>query len=273
MKLSPIVWVWVGIAILIVAVSYGWFFNAGPNYQEANWMREAAAKYKDEGAKLNAAKKRCADAEAEVKRVGAEWNAIVEEHTPPMDVNSGGISLAVDRLHLTVEARKFRDSVQAAVNRQVKMGGVHVVQGPTIPDPPTEPDQIVQSYFNYPGFKFPACVFDLGTVTVTGTWEQIKANIKSWSAMPEYLAVADGLAVNGTSPLLTATYNVTLVAYVRGQKVAPPVGAGTAAAAPAAGAAASGGTNLPSGFRQPGVPPASPPAGGRGGGGRPGDDE
>ncbi|MBS1708880.1 MAG: hypothetical protein JSS65_09190 [Armatimonadetes bacterium] len=247
MKLSPIVWLWVGVAVAVTALSYGYFWHFQPNSSEAKMVREAAAAYEAEGAKLPQAKKRCENAEAEVRRIGSEWQAIVGEHTPPMSVEQGGISLAVDRYHLTVDSLKFRDSVQAAVNAQVKKGGVKVIQGPTIPHPPTEPDQIVEDYYNMRGFKFPACVFDLGTVTVTGTWDQIKANIESWSSMPDYLAVADGLAVNGTSPNLTATYNVTVVAYIRGEKIAPPIGA-AAAATPAAGGAA------PVGGSQTGAP-------------------
>ncbi|MBX3111869.1 MAG: hypothetical protein KF857_07655 [Fimbriimonadaceae bacterium] len=264
MKLSPIVWLVVGLAVALVALSYGFFWHFLPNRQEAQMVRETADAYKAEGNKLPAAKKRCADAEAEVRRIGAEWQAIVAEHTPPADVNMGGIDLAVDRYHLTIDSQRFRDSIQAAVNRQVKTGGVKVIQGPTIPQPPTEPDQIIESYYNYPGFKFPACVFDLGTVTVTGTWDQIKDNVQAWSSMPNYLAVADGLAVNGTAPTLTATYNVTLVAFVRGDKVAPPVGVAGAAEVPAANStgagsagAARGGKKLPVGF--------SPVSGGRGG--------
>lgn len=257
MKLSPIVWLVVGLSVALVALSYGFFWHFMPNRSEASMVRETAAAYKAEGDKLPAAKKRCADAEAEVRRIGQEWQAIVGEHTPPADVNMGGISLANDRYHLTIDSQRFRDSVQAAVNRQVKVGGIKVVQGPLIPPPPTEPDQIIETYYNYPGFKFPACVFDLGTVTVTGTWEQIKSNIQAWSSMPNYLAVADGLAVTGTSPNLTATYNVTVVAFIRGDKIAPPIGAAAAPAgtAPAGGAPAAG--QPPAGFNRPGGAPAA----------------
>lgn len=261
MKISPIVWLLVGVAVAVVALSFGFFWHFLPNTNEAKMVRETAAEYQQQGALLDAAKQRCAKAEAEVRKIGQEWESVVEVHSPPQDVNAGGINLAVNRYQLTVDSRKFRDSVQAAVNRQVKSGGVKIIQGPTIPEPPTEPQQIVESYYNYPTFKFPACVFDLGTVTVQGTWAQIKDNIESWSTMPNYLAVADGLAVNGTSPLLTATYNVTVVAYIRGDKVAPPIGAVGAAPASTGIPGVPGAPGLSS--MPPGVPPASNP-GGRG---------
>jgi hypothetical protein len=47
--------------------------------------------------------------------------------------------------------------------------------------------------------------------------------------MPNYLAVADGLQLSGTTPTMTGTYNLTLVAYIRGTEVAPTVPESTGA--------------------------------------------
>jgi hypothetical protein len=47
--------------------------------------------------------------------------------------------------------------------------------------------------------------------------------------MPNYLAVADGLQITGTTPTMTGRYNLTVVAYIRGDKIAPPVPEGGAA--------------------------------------------
>lgn len=57
--------------------------------------------------------------------------------------------------------------------------------------------------------------------------------------MPNFLAVADGLQITGTSPVLTGTYNLTMVAFIRGDRVFPRVPDGVAA--PAGGAPGPGG--------------------------------
>ena len=44
---------------------------------------------------------------------------------------------------------------------------------------------------------------------------QIMANVRAYKSMPRYLAVADGLAISGTSPNLTGTYNLSIVGFIR----------------------------------------------------------
>ena len=138
---------------------------------------------------------------------------------------------------MTHKVRKFRDEVQRDVNRQMRKGGVLVINGPTVPMPPEDPAAVVASYFNYPAANTPVAIFDLGQVTIRGTFDQIAANIQAWSDMPNYLAVADGLSISGTSPNLTATYNVSVLAFLRGKELAPD----TAFVAPAADTGAGGG--------------------------------
>lgn len=182
--------------------------------------------------------------------------------------------------------------MQKMLNQQVKAGGIRVISGPTIPPPPGDPTQILLSYFNYPGLP-PVVIFDLGTVTVQGTYQQITDNIEAWSNMPHFLAVADGLKLQGTSPILTATYQVSIVGFLQTDPTrpifppVPPEGqlvgttttaapgtpganpAGTTGAAgpsgttPPAGTGAAGAARVPVRPRTPGTTavPAQPAAG------------
>lgn len=223
-----------GLAVAIIALSYAWFQHMGPNFAQAGKYVEWSEKLQAEEAKMPQAKKRVEDAKVLVQETSDKWQAVVNRRTPSTDVGSGGINLAVNRYQLTVDARKFRDSVQRAVNSQLKSGGVLVISGPRVPDAPETPEEVMPTYFNFPTTAFPVAIFDLGSVTVRGSWNQISENIRSWSRMPNYLAVADGLQISGTSPVLTATYNVTVVAYVRGKAISPEVQA-VAASTPGAG--------------------------------------
>ncbi len=235
MKLSPLTIVIIGLSVLVMALGIG-LSQFVPNMEEAKMQREYAEKLLAEANKQKQANDRVKKAIAKVNEIAADWQQVVAVKTPPQDVNQGGINLAVNRLQLTVDSVKFRNNVQRALNAQLRKGGVTVVTGPRIPDPPTSPLEIVEAYYNYPAIRFPVVVFDLGQVTVQGTFDQILEHVRSWSQMPNYLAVTDGLALTGTAPLLTGTYNLSIVGYVRGDKIGPVTQeAGGTGAAPAGG--------------------------------------
>lgn len=229
MKLSPrtifILFLCLGLAVL----SFGYFQHWMPNKEEAGFYRDNIAALEVEAAKMPAAKKRREKAMEMVEVEAAKWQKVVAAHTPPASVESGGINPGVHAWQLTVDSRKFRNSMQIWLNRQLKQGGVKVVAGPQIPFPDEAASTIVANYFNYPAIPFPVVIFDLGAVTVQGTYEQIAANVRAWSKMPNYLAVADGLRLDGTSPVLTGTYNLTIVGYINGNSIFPavPEGGGT----------------------------------------------
>ncbi|MBS1712856.1 MAG: hypothetical protein JST30_00820 [Armatimonadetes bacterium] len=248
MKLSPISIFVIGLSLAVIAAMVT-LTNFLPNVEEAKYQNELANRYIEQAGKQKQANDKVKKAEQDVQKMELEWQKIVAVKTPPNNVGSGGINLAVNRWQLTNDSVKFRNSVQNAVNAQLRRGGVRVVNGPRIPSPPGNAAQIVE-YYNYPAIRFPVLVFNLGAVTVTGSYAQIMSHVRAWSSMPNYLAVADGLQLSGTTPTMTGTYNLTLVAYIRGTEVAPTVPESTGAG----GGQAPGG-NAPS--------PTGPKPGGR----------
>jgi hypothetical protein len=176
------------------------------------------------------AKKRVALAEQMVREREAAWSAIVATRTLPATLGEGGINLNQNSWQLVIDARKYRNNAQRAVNAQLKKGGVTVVNGPAVPFPDETAPTILANYFNYPAVPFPVVIFDLGTVTVRGNYSQISSHIRSWSTIPNYLAVTDGLQIVGTSPQLTATYNLSVVGYIEVDALYPAVPEGGGAA-------------------------------------------
>lgn len=235
MKLSGITWFIIGLSVALVAIAFAYFQYYQPDMQLAAWNRDRAAALDTEIAKRSAANKRVEEAEKMVQEKAEQWKQTVLARTPPDNVNQGGINLAVNAWQLTVDSQRFRNSVQRAVNRQVKRGGVIVEQGPEIPAPDMNATSIVASYYNYPAVNFPVVIYDLGQVVVRGTYAQITQNMRAWSTMPNYLAVADGLSITGTSPNMTGRYNLTVVGFIRGSQIFPPVPEGAAGSAPGAG--------------------------------------
>jgi hypothetical protein len=230
----------------------------------ANWK-----KYRDamqaEQMKWPAAEKKVKDAEALGTLTVQQWKNISQAHTLPASPDPNGIDLTIDGWRLAWEMPNFRNRLQAMLNQQVKVGGVKVVQGPVIPLPNLDGDKIISSYFHYPPLNAPVLVFDLGNITVRGTYQQISDNVKAWRDMPRFLAVADGLRLNGTSPNLTGVYQVSIVGFVDLPKdpngnpkpifTTPAEGTRLVAAPPEGGAPAGGGKRGPKtggGARVPG---------------------
>lgn len=265
MKLSALPIILIGLAVGVVVLSYAFFHEYSPNSQQATNNNAHAQLLEDEAAKLPQAQKRVRDAEEMVRQQEEAWAQIVARRTLPADLGRGGINVNQDAWHLVNDARRFRNNIQRAVNAQVKKGGVTVLSGPFIPFPTEDATEILAStMFNYPAIPFPVAIYNLGTVTVRGTYQQITVNVRSWSSMPNYLAVADGLQLTGTSPNLTGTYNLSIVGYIEAGGVYPqvPEGAGGGVQGGPGGGPAGG---IPSGPPPGAVPPAGVGRGGRGG--------
>lgn len=221
MKLSPLTIFLIFLSVGLAALSFGFFQKWMPNKQESGFYQEYVNQLQTEADKMPQARRRRKTAEEMVNLEAQKWQTVVAAHTPTASLATGGIDVSVPGWQLAVDARRFRNSVQLALNKQLKRGGVKVITGPEIPEPSDSALNIVSSYFNYPAIPFPVVIYDLGAVTVEGTYEQIMANVRSWSNMPNYLAVADGLRLDGTSPILTGTYSVSMVGFIRGKEIFP----------------------------------------------------
>ncbi|HSI73335.1 MAG TPA: hypothetical protein VK934_09160 [Fimbriimonas sp.] len=254
MKLSPLTIYIIGISLALPIIAFGWFFNLMPNSADTASYDAATQLNQAEAAKQPQAEKRVKDAIAMIKTKAAEWRAIAAVRTPPESLSAGGISLTTNAFQLTEDTRKFRNSIQRAVNAQLRKGGVEVINGPMVPVPDANApaNSLLASFYNFPGASFPVVIFDLGTVTVQGSYNEIMNHVRAYKNMPRYLAVTDGLRLDGTSPNLTATYNLTIVGYIRGT--------GVYGQAPEGGATGGQGAGAPAG---PGGPPRGP--GGPGG--------
>ncbi len=241
MKLGKFAILMFGIMVFIATTTWGFFYSYMPNMKEVGMLKDSKTATDEEAAKLPQAKNRFEKAKSMIDEKAKAWKQIVETRTPPMDLKRGGIDLSVNAWQLAVDTPKYRDSVQRAVNAQLKKGGVKVVTAPQVQllDANLPVNQILASFYNYPALKFPVVIFDFGTITVQGTYKQILDNVRAYKSMPNYLAVTDGLRIDGTSPFLTGTYNLTVVGFIRSKSIAPSVPEGAASDSGAGGGAPS----------------------------------
>jgi type II secretory pathway component PulM len=276
MKLAPYaIWI-LGACIALICLSFGFFWHWQPNSEESGLYSQRIEELEAEAAKYPQAQRRLREAQALAETEAAKWRQIVATRTPPQSVAEGGINLNVNPWQLAVDARSFRNNVQRAVNAQVRKGGVEVIQGPFVPgpDPAAPVNQLVSNYFGFGtnAPDFPVVVFNLGTITVQGTYDQIVENVEGWSRMPNYLAVTDALSITGTSPRMTGTYNLTVVGFIRGREIFPAVPEGSAQPGAGVGGGGRGGFgpggpgggfpgagNIPFGPGGPGGPGGPPP--------------
>lgn len=261
----------ISVGALLLVAGYRFY---DPKNKEADMYLANAEELRTIAGDAKKAEKKIVDANKLVKQEEVKWNSYVAVRTPATEVSQGGINLNVNAWQLMVDTKRFRNNIQRAVNKQVISGGVKVITGPYVPgiqdnDPA---NQVLASYYNYPAIPFPVVIYDLGTVTVEGTMEQIFANVKSWATMPRYLAVADGLRLSGTAPRLTGTYSVSIVGYLKDSGIYPPVPEGAASAPGGAGGGGGfgggrfGAASGPGGFGGPGGPGGPPPGFGGGSG-------
>ncbi len=213
----------VAASISVILLAYAFFYHFVPNQTKASYQKEYIQQLQDEAYKLPLAKKRLKQTEKTIEEMAAQWQSLVLQKTPPQSVKEGGIDLSVNRWQLTADVRKFRDRVQKNLNLQLKKGGVLVLKGPQIPFPSSSASTIIESYFNYPAIPFPVTIFDLGQVMVEGTLDQLSLHMKAWNDMSHFFAITDGLKFLGTSPKIIATYNLSLVGFIRGHHIAPQV--------------------------------------------------
>src|ERR1044072_239518 len=245
MKLSGWTIILLGLCLGLSVLSYALFQVYLPNQTATANNDELRGFLEAEANKQNRADQRVQTAMKMVDEAATSFNQITASKTPAPSLAGGGIDLNRNVYQLVVDARKFRNSAQRAFNAQVRKGGVKIVSAPEIPQPSDSETDILTIYFNYPTtLPFPVVVWELGQVTVTGNYAQIMRNVREWRNMPHYLAVADGLAISGTSPNLTGTYNVTLVGFIKAPQLFPLPGV----------MMASGGGNGNPGGPQPGRP-------------------
>lgn len=241
-----------------IILSVGLFRYWMPNQEEAGYKVTQANSLFQEANKLSQAVKKRNKAVEELHLAEAAWLPIMQTRTPLQSTPDGGINLNVNAYQLLLDTKRYRNNIQRAVNAQLLKGGVKVIAGPRVPGVTDvdAPNGVLASYYNYPAIPFPVVIFDLGQVQIQGTYEQIMANVRAWANMPRYLAVTHNLQLTGTAPQLNATYDVSLVGYIRYDGVFAPVPDGGGAAA--GGGAANG--------RGPGGPgPGAPGMPGRGG--------
>lgn len=261
-KLSPLTFVVCGVVLIAVTWAGFWFLSIGKIREEITGWEEHNEQLRQivSDTTVRRVQERVRKALEKVHQAQVQWKQIAATRTPSM----GRINLAVNRWQLTVNARRWHPTVERDLRRWILRSGVRVIApvqdgqiGPFVPYPTENPNELVEFYFNYPALPFPVCVWDLGEITVEGTFDQILNHVRSWSRIPGYVACARGLAITGTGSRLKGTYNLIVVAFINTPSIYG--GTGDRGAVPDLSTAASGGEGTGTAARPaPGAGPGGP---------------
>lgn len=225
-KVSAYVWVVCGLVLMGVTWAGFWWLKIGPERQEVQAYREVNQKLDEiiSPSSQENARKRVADALKAVNEAQIQWKMIAETKTP----SRGKFNLLDHRWQLTVNAQKWHAAVENDLRTWIARSGVRVVAptndrgevGPFVPFPTDNANDLVESYFNYPALPYPVAIWDLGTITVEGTYAQVIRHVRSWTDIPGYIASVRGLSVEGTDNRIRGTYNLVVVAFINTDMVA-----------------------------------------------------
>ncbi|MCH8274882.1 MAG: hypothetical protein IH851_08830 [Armatimonadetes bacterium] len=223
-RLSPITFIICG--AVLIAITWGgfWFFSIDKTRKEVAYWKEQNELLDDITSRESQddARERVKLAYEMVQAAEVQWKEIAEKRTPSV----GRFNLSGNRWQATVEARRWHGEVERDLKRWIAGSGVTLTGpvedgqlGPFVPYPTELPNELVEFYFNFPALEFPVAIWDLGTLTVEGTWEQITNHVRSWSDIPGYVASVRGLAITGTGRRLEATYGLVVIAYINTPEV------------------------------------------------------
>jgi len=203
-----------GVVLMLMIFTGFYFLKIKPELAEVNMLADKSKELDEiisEPSK-QAAVERVREALTKVRDAEVQWKQITSWRTPPV----GTLNMTPNRWQLVVNTRRWHGKAESDLNRWVRRGGVTLVTPARIlvPYPTDQPNELVQYYFNYPALPFPVAIWDLGVVTVQGTWDQIMQNVRSWSQVPGYIVSVRGLSVTGTGSRLAGTYGLTAIVYV-----------------------------------------------------------
>lgn len=213
-KLSALSFVVIGVVLMLMIVTGFYFLKIQKDLAEVNMLAEKSEELNGIISKptQDAAVERVREAMNMVRDAEVQWKQITTWRTPSV----GTLNMTPNRWQLVVNTRRWHGKAENDINRWARRGGVTVVNPARIlvPYPTDQPNELVQFYFNFPALPFPVAIWDLGTVTVQGTFDQIMQNVRSWSLIPGYIVSVRGLSVAGTGSRLLGTYALTAVVYV-----------------------------------------------------------
>lgn len=174
-------------------------------------------------------------AQAKVKESEAKLMRYQVEKMPKQNIDLS------DRLQAWVQYHAMLREIGKKLESWPAKTGVMLLSGFQLPPPSPDPNQI----------PYPLLTFPIGQVHVrASSFKTLLDHVRAWNKVPNLLVQVDGLTIQGTSPLLNATYNLTVYVFPKasGGQVGPAVPTATGAEGGGGGGFAPPSMGMPMGF-------------------------
>jgi hypothetical protein len=210
-----------GLVLVALAASGFYLLSIRPNSMALAFQQNRNSQIEDVIAKRPQAQKRVDDAKAQQRDAALQWTAYISRKSPPQSL----INLDQNRWRLSTQFEIFRSKLSGAngiLGKFMRSTGVRVNAYPAITFTTDDPNTLVAQFFSFDkqaGMPYPVAVVSLGTLSVTGTFDKVLKHVEAWNRLPNFIALTDNVQLAGTSPSVTATYNLTLIIFPRGHYI------------------------------------------------------
>ncbi len=239
----------IGLVLTTVVAAAIFLLGIRPTLQNITYYQEHNAQLQEKVAMIPRAERLVQMAQEKVKEAEANLARIETAKMPRKTIDMR------DRLKAWMD---YPDMVREVVERLQswpEKTGVQLFNRFVLPGPPADPNQIPTAVL----------VFPMGAVRVRAeSFEKLLQHVRKWNEIPNLVVLVDGLAIQGMSPDLLASYTLTVFIYPRhGFEPGPPVPSGSAGGA--GGGFGGGGFGAPPApFGGGGFSPSAAPPAGRG---------
>ena len=239
----------IGAVLTVITAALIYFLLIKPSMES---LAEQTAKYEQRKAvadKMDGAKKARKTAETQIAAAKADWAIYDRQLMPNIDISN--LIIGQKQLwneQIVVLVPKVEKFLQADKSVQVVSAAI------TAPTPSGDPNTVNKKQFTY----------DLGTVSVAGTFPAILKHAERWNRFDRLIMVT-GLTLSGNSPRLVGTYSLRCFEFTHGEKPGDPIpqaspSTGGGFGGPPAGFGGPGGGGPPPGYGNgPGADAAGAP--------------
>jgi hypothetical protein len=203
------------VACILIGTGF-YFLSIQPNSQALAIQQKHNADLQGVVAKMPMAEKRVQDAKDEQALVTRGWADYIIRKSPPTST----INLAQNRWKISTQYQTFITKLTLDVTNHIRKTGVTIQKGPGVPPTTDNPNILISDVFHFgKGLSYPCAVYPFKGIEVRGTFDKILKHFESWNKFPNYIALADGLKLSGTSPNLVGTYDLTVLVFPRGDSI------------------------------------------------------
>ncbi|GBC91894.1 hypothetical protein HRbin15_00354 [bacterium HR15] len=230
----------IGLVSTIVVAAAIYLLGIRPTAQNIAYHETYNESLRQKAALIPQAQALVQAAERKVKEAEATLAVIQRKRMPKSTIN------LANRLQAWVQWHEMVREIGKKLEAWPVKTGVVPLYAVQLPGPPTDPNQIPELVL----------VFPIGQVQVrASSFNALLNHVRKWNEVPNLLVLADGLAIQGTSPNLIGTYTLTVFVY--------PLGPAGPAVPSGSGGGAGGGMpgGFGGGFSGPPAAGGAPPAG------------